>query len=449
MRHAYPGLCRWHVHFRQVTASITLCTFAWLLLSPTVLAAQTAPPRPSAVPSMAAGEEREWSEALEQIEAQLARLRQRLAQGEEDHVIRDELMPLRQRLHGLDTRTRQHFDRMARHLHDHRFPAEILQRHQVMVATYDAELATLLRHLDALEAARDARMRDEHATHAQQHLQKQPKQRASKRIDPRHLPFRVPDSTVRPPKETQKDFESALQTSAPVLMATAEVLLGLLVPLASLPATPTPEDLAPNEDVPITAEVRALAASLGHHPVTIFNWVHDQIAFLPTYGSIQGASLTLQTKRGNAFDTASLLIALLRAGQIHARYVLGTVQIPIDRVMNWVGGVQHPEAALQVLGQGGIPHVAVVQGGVVTAVKLEHVWVEAWVDFEPSRGAIHRQGDTWIPLDASFKQYQYTPGMDLQNQVPFDARAFITQVTASTQSSPTEGWIRILNSTGI
>jgi len=182
------------------------------------------------------------------------------------------------------------------------------------------------------------------------------------------------------------------------MVAATAGLPDLRVSLASLPAMPTPEDLAPTEDVQITAEIRTLAASLGHNPVNIFNWVHDQIVFLPTYGSIQGASLTLQTKRGNAFDTASLLIALLRAASIHARYLLGTVQIPIDHIMNWVGGVSRPEAALQVLGQGGIPHVALVQGGVVNAVKLEHVWVEAWVDFEPTRGMVHRQGDMWIPF---------------------------------------------------
>jgi transglutaminase-like putative cysteine protease len=66
----------------------------------------------------------------------------------------------------------------------------------------------------------------------------------------------------------------------------------------------------------------------------MYTWVHDNIAFLPTYGSIQGAQMTLEAKQGNAFDTASLLIALLRAANIPARYVHGTVQIPIDKVMN-------------------------------------------------------------------------------------------------------------------
>lgn len=54
----------------------------------------------------------------------------------------------------------------------------------------------------------------------------------------------------------------------------------------------------------LAAEIQALAASLNNNPVQIYNWVHDNIEFVPTYGSIQGAQMTLQTKRGNAFDTA-------------------------------------------------------------------------------------------------------------------------------------------------
>lgn len=124
------------------------------------------------------------------------------------------------------------------------------------------------------------------------------------------------------PKESTHEFESALMPSQPVRLTAADILPGLLAPVATLPATPPPDDLATTEDVQLTDEIRALAVSLGNHPVQIVNWVHDQIAFLPTYGSVQGAHLTWLTKRGNAYDTANLFIALLRAANIPARYVL-------------------------------------------------------------------------------------------------------------------------------
>ena len=159
--------------------------------------------------------------------------------------------------------------------------------------------------------------------------------------------------------------------------------------------------------------------------------MRNNVDFVPTYGSIQGADYCLQTRQCNAFDTASLLIALLRASGIHARYVYGTIEIPATEAMNWVGGVTKPELAVQLLNMGGIPAVAVTSGSQITKVRLEHVWVEAWIDYLPSRGAVHRTGDNWIPMDASWKQYAYTDGIDLAAAVPFDAQGFADHVTST------------------
>jgi hypothetical protein len=228
-----------------------------------------------------------------------------------------------------------------------------------------------------------------------------------------------------------------------VQVAAAELTPEMLAQADPAPnVAPAPDDLAENEDVQITQAIRDQAAALHHNPVEIYSWVRNSVEFLPTYGSIQGSDVTLQTKRGNAFDTASLLIALLRASSIPARYAYGTIRVPADQVMNWVGGVKTPEAAQSLLGQGGIPNVALVSGGKITAFKLEHVWVEAFVDFIPSRGAIHRTGDTWVPLDASFKQYTYKDGMDLKNAVPFDVQSLIDQIQTGATVNEAEGWVQ-------
>jgi hypothetical protein len=60
------------------------------------------------------------------------------------------------------------------------------------------------------------------------------------------------------------------------------------------------------------------------------------IEFAPTWGSIQGADYCLQTELCNSFDTASLLIAMLRASNVPARYVHGTIELPIDKAMNCI-----------------------------------------------------------------------------------------------------------------
>ncbi|HBT07218.1 MAG TPA: transglutaminase, partial [Alcanivorax sp.] len=70
------------------------------------------------------------------------------------------------------------------------------------------------------------------------------------------------------------------------------------------------------------------------------------------------------------------------------------------------------------------------------------VWVEAWVDFHPSRGADHRQGDSWIPMDASFKQYDYGDGMALDQEVPFDAQALADTIEQQSTINEEEGWVQ-------
>jgi len=222
-------------------------------------------------------------------------------------------------------------------------------------------------------------------------------------------------------------------------------LSGISLPNAALPLTPTPADLAATEDVQITQAIKDLAASLNNQPVAIYSWVRNNIQFVPSYGSIQGSDMTLQTMRGNSFDTASLLIALLRAANVPARYVYGTIEVPADKAMNWVGGVTVPQAAVSLMNQGGIPSMGIGLGGQVRSIRLEHVWVEAFVDYNPSRGAVNRNPNTWVPLDGSFKQYQFTQGMDVKTNVPFDANGFITQIQQGATVSEAQGWVQNVN----
>jgi hypothetical protein len=138
--------------------------------------------------------------------------------------------------------------------------------------------------------------------------------------------------------------------------------------------------------------------------------------------------MCLMTKQCNDMDTASLLIALLRTSGIAARYVMGTIEVPIDQVMNWVGGFTDKRAALDFIASGGTPVSPVVSGGGISAAQMEHVWVEAYVDYVPYRGAVNGPGDTWIPLDASFKQYVHTQGIDVDTTIPIDVEAQFAEV---------------------
>ncbi|RRR98862.1 transglutaminase family protein, partial [Aquabacterium soli] len=150
---------------------------------------------------------------------------------------------------------------------------------------------------------------------------------------------------------------------------------------------PTAADLAETPETQRTAAIKAKALELGNNPVNIQNWVRNNVEWVPTWGAIQSAQDTLDKKRGNAIDIASLEIALLRAAKIPARYQFGTIELPAEQVMNWVGGVSKPEAAQQLLGQGGIANRGLIEGGRISKIRMEHAWVQAYVNWLPSRGA--------------------------------------------------------------
>lgn len=226
--------------------------------------------------------------------------------------------------------------------------------------------------------------------------------------------------------------------------------------LASLPVATQAEDLAANEDVQISQEIKDLAQKLDHNPAKIYKWVYDNIEFVPTYGSIQGAAYTLETKRGNATDTSSLLIALFRTSGIPARYVSGTIDVPATVAKDWVGGVNNLGAAANLIGQGGIPNVIMTSGGKETALRMEHIWVEAKLDYLPNKGAIQTAGqnnpnidDSWVPMDASYKRYERTQGIDLAKAVPFDATEFLNKVQQGATVDDASGSVQNLNTTNI
>ncbi len=179
---------------------------------------------------------------------------------------------------------------------------------------------------------------------------------------------------------------------------------------SELPKEPQPEDLAETDETKLTNKIKELADSLGT-PVNIYEYVRNNMEFEPYYGSRKGAQGTLSHKGGNDYDQASLLISMLRYKKIPARYVRGQAEIEIDRAMAWTGA-DTPEAAAQILASAGTPVTSMVSGGKINAVRVEHVWVEAYVPYDRYRGAGPMKGQSiWIPLDPSYKLYEKIEGI--------------------------------------
>jgi transglutaminase-like putative cysteine protease len=351
-------------------------------------------------------------------------------------------------LKSLEAEVMKGFKATEKHIRDSKLPAEILARQETTVAEYEKRKAEFDALMQPVESAADGTGNLQAAlSNLGDFMAKYPNEKTHTPTDPNNLPWGSPKPVTRAPYTSPAQFKTSRLFGEPVKVAQAGSISGISLPNTTLPTTPNAGDLAATDDVQITQPIRDLATSLGNQPVAIYNWVRNNIQFVPSYGSIQGSDMTLQTKRGNSFDTASLLIALLRAAGVPARYVYGTIQVPVDKAMNWVGGVTAPDAVLNLLAQGGIPSRGVGSAGQMQSIQLEHVWVEAFVDYTPSRGAVNRSPNTWVPMDASFKQYQFTHGMDIKANVPFDAQSAFAQIQQGTTLNEAQGWLQVVNQT--
>lgn len=450
--HRTPFWCR-------LTAAVVILTFSGLVTAPAVAATRAEVERQERAAPREQGNAEKLNATLREIRDQLCALAgkpdatNRIASNDQRKAARETLKELHAQLRELDKAAREDFRAIEEDLKQKNLSDAILQRHFDAVAKYEAEADALLNELQVIDTAGEG-VAETHALKALERLEKHQLQRTHKPFDPERMPFGIPKAKDLPePAITPEQFlkrdalglfdthnadDGGTSTLSAALNDTAITNFDLNDPS-------DPAYLAETLDVQITPAIEALAAQLEHNPVKIHNWVHNHIDYLPTYGSVQGAQLTLDNKKGNAFDIASLTIALLRASDIPARYAYGTVELPIDKAMNWLGNLESPSAAGNLLGQGGIPNVLIVNGGQVTHLRMEHIWVEAWVDFYPSRGAINRIGDSWVPMDASYKQYAYVAAPDFDDVVELDEAAIESELRETLEVDESLGYIRNVN----
>lgn len=439
--------------FKRLVCSLVLVTYTTVFVVPDVGATEAAPAIPASppvetppslepVPAAAEGTKDADTQA-----AVFARLAERIQTVDSKRVLKQDLREdrqalreIREQLAKFQAEDRKNFDQIGLELEQKKLPEVILKRHRESVQKYE-ELATSVHNdIESLERATDPKELETRTHALQKRLQQITTGRPHQQFDPNNLPFRKPTGDRLAPKTKAAEFADLMSVEP-----RRGVLLAARSPLdlfLGAQATPVPfaEYLAETEDVRLTDEVRAQAEALDSNPVQIFNWVRNNIVYLPTQGSIQGSQITMQTGQGNAIDTSSLLIALLRAAGIPSRYVHGTIEVPIAQVMNWVGGMTSPNAALDFLAQGGVPVTGLAQGGVIRVARIQHTWVEAYVDFNPSRGARNLVGDNWIPLDASFKQYENIEGLisnEMTQEIQAAAQAYVQSAQVGAGGSMT------------
>ncbi|MEX2209071.1 MAG: DUF6531 domain-containing protein, partial [Myxococcota bacterium] len=146
--------------------------------------------------------------------------------------------------------------------------------------------------------------------------------------------------------------------------------------------------------------VAAKALELGNDPVRIYEFVRNELEFQNYFGLMKGPEATLLTGGGNDYDLAALLVSLMRAAGVPARFVRGRIFVPGVEATAWTG-TDTLDAAFQYLNDGA-DHIW-IDG---TGVELAHVWVEvhAPMAFYRGRGVDPAmRGRAWIPLDPSYK----------------------------------------------
>jgi transglutaminase-like putative cysteine protease len=419
------------------------------------------------------------SERLERVQELVQGLRTGRAQASASRRS-ERLQELREHLQNVDQEqadVRAEFEATGAELRRKGLPAQIIQRHEDAKAQFEQK-AGQYRQIAQKLRANQAAARTDRAQAATQSIATGDEDSAVQELDaffvrnsgkgkpavldPKKLPWSTPKPNLRAPAETKTAWYQHLYADQKIRLAQAGgTSIGpLQFDIAPEPSeAPTPADLAQTDEIQFTPAIRAKAIELNNNPVAIYNWVHNNIDFAPSAGAIQSAQDTFDKKRGNATDTASLLIALLRAAKIPARYQFGTVDIPSPQVQNWVGGMTKPEAALQLLNQGGIAARGLRQGAQLTFIRMEHVWVNAYVNWMPSRGNRNATAtqhpnpnadlNEWVPLDGSFKQYSYTAGMNLATAVPVDAQALLDAAKQGATFNDAQGWAQNLNQTAV
>lgn len=139
------------------------------------------------------------------------------------------------------------------------------------------------------------------------------------------------------------------------------------------------------------------AAELGRDPARIFAFVRDQIGYEAYKGSLRGARGTLWSKAGNSLDKASLMIALLRASGIPARYATGILGDAEARTL--IGSMF--ASPLRIVGcvEPGTATADPVADPALLAEAREHYWVEM------ASGGAFQPADPTVPAAVSGQSF--------------------------------------------
>ena len=188
----------------------------------------------------------------------------------------------------------------------------------------------------------------------------------------------------------------------------------------------------------IAPELVELARALKGDPDLVYEYVYNNVATVPQYGSIKGPLGALVDRQGTAFDQAELMVTLLRQAGVTANFVTGEIELTAAQLTAWLGIDNYYYSVAGALWFGGFPYSDTTVGDTVISVRLGWAWVE--VDI----------GGTNYVFDPASKNIIRTASMGrtaLATAAGYDRTAFLANAAAVTTTSP---WaLTSLNRNGI
>lgn len=151
------------------------------------------------------------------------------------------------------------------------------------------------------------------------------------------------------------------------------------------------------------AEIQELARALKEDPDLIYEYVYDNVATLPIYGSLKGPVGALIDGSGTAFDQAELLIALLNEAALYnsaitnPQFVFGKIWLTQAQIANWLGSDGTYNSTFTALTNGGFA----TSGSNVTSTCASVGWA-------------------WVQVTISGTVYSFDPAAKLSNQIYSD-----------------------------
>lgn len=232
------------------------------------------------------------------------------------------------------------------------------------------------------------------------------------------------------PADINRDSQSTEQTD-PRVSFRSFALASSQVGSDSSPASPT--------------SITELARALKNNPDLIYEFVHNNIEFIPQFGIVKGAEGALLDNRGTAFDQSLLLVELLKeAGYTNAKYVVSGVDLTGAQIKEWFGLDDIDTCAFKEIAQRGRIPLGTINGApasgdtvceTLNQAFFLHVWVEANID-----------GTDYV-FDPSFKRNEINPGIDLAAVTGYDKNTHLSQAIAG--ATVTADTIQNLNRTAV